>query len=269
VILRFVYDPTCPAPASPHDGPLAHLLDHHVMKLSSAALSDLGRVRRQNEDRYLHEEQLRIFGVADGVGGLPGGADAAQAAVEGIRSKLQHERPRQASELVALVLQVNDSVRGLGDRINPGVGIATTLTFGVCTATHLLLAHVGDSRCYRWRRGRLEMLTEDHSVENEARHRRARGEPFEYAERYRHALTRCVGQPTHPEVDVSEHALAIGDLYLFATDGVTRMVGDREVARIVGEPQPLEVRLNTLIQRANDEGGADNATGVVFIVEGE
>lgn len=237
------------------------------MKLRSAALSDIGRVRRQNEDRYLCDDSLRAFGVADGVGGLPGGADAAQTAIEGIRSGLLRLRPSQAQQLVPLVLQVNASVSDLGGHISPGVGIATTLTFGVYTPSHLLLAHVGDSRCYRWRRGKLEMLTEDHSVENEARHRRARGEFFDYADRYRNALTRCIGQPTDPQVDVGEHALAVGDVYLFATDGVTRMVDEDEVERILGEETSLEARLGILIDRANAEGGADNSTAVLVSVE--
>ena len=237
------------------------------MKLRSAALTDIGRVRRKNEDSYLQDDQLRAFGVADGVGGLPGGADASQTTIEGIREALARLNPRRASDLVPLVLRINESVSGLGDEISPGVGIGTTLTFGVCTPTHLLLAHVGDSRCYLWRKGRLEMLTEDHSVENEARHRRARGESFDYADRYRNALTRCIGQPTSPLVDVSEHPLAVGDLYLFATDGVTRMVEDRELAEILAQPDSLEKRLATLIERANDQGGPDNSTAVLVLVE--
>ncbi|HEU4431655.1 MAG TPA: PP2C family serine/threonine-protein phosphatase [Myxococcota bacterium] len=224
-------------------------------------------MRRQNEDRFLRDETLRAFGVADGVGGLPGGAKAAEAAVEGITKALARHRPQRAAQLVPLVLHVNEAVNDLGTDISPGVGIATTLTFGICTAEELLLAHVGDSRCYLWRRGRFTMLTEDHSVENEARHRRARGEFAGYADRYRNALTRCIGQPTHPEVDVSAHDLAVGDLYLFATDGITRVLGDHEIAEVVGGKGTLDERLAELIDRANQRGGPDNATAVLVSVE--
>jgi serine/threonine protein phosphatase PrpC len=224
-------------------------------------------MRRQNEDRYLRDENLRAFGVADGVGGLPGGEQAAQAAIEGITQALARHKPQRAAQLVPLVLHVNEAVNELGANVSPGVGIATTLTFGVCTTEELLLAHVGDSRCYLLRGGRFMMLTEDHSVENEARHRRARGEFAGFAERYRNALTRCIGQPTRPEVDVSAHDLAPGDLYLFATDGITRVLTDQEIAEIIGGKATLEARLSALINRANERGGPDNATAVLLSVE--
>ena len=237
------------------------------VKLRSAALTDIGRVRRQNEDRFLHEPDLAAFGVADGIGGLPGGALAAGAAVEGLRESLARHLPQRAEELVPQVLQINTEVGRLGEQISPGVGIGTTLTFGVIVGGRLLLAHVGDSRCYLLSGGRFEMLTEDHSVENEARHRRARGEQAEYAERYRQALTRCIGQPADPLVDVSEHPLAADDVLLFATDGVARVLSDAELASTIGAPGPLEERLAALIARANALGGPDNATAVLVTVD--
>jgi serine/threonine protein phosphatase PrpC len=233
------------------------------MKFRSAALSDIGRVRRQNEDRYLRDEALHAYGVADGVGGLPGGADAARTTIEAIQEALSRQPPKRAVELVPIVQAVNDSVSALGEDISPGVGIGTTLTFGVIKGEKLLLAHVGDSRCYRVRGKRIEMLTEDHSVENEARHRRARGESAEFSERFRHALTRCIGQPVKPEVDVKEFPLTAGDVFLFASDGVTRVIDDRELAVIVGGTRPLEERLTDLITRVNERGGPDNATAVL------
>lgn len=224
-------------------------------------------MRRQNEDRFLRDETLRAFGVADGVGGLPGGDRAAQAAVEGIARSLARLKPQRAAQLVPIVLDVNEAVNDLGDSISPGVGIATTLTFGFCTADEFLLAHVGDSRCYLLHGGRFSMLTEDHSVENEARHRRARGEFAGYADRYRNALTRCIGQPTRPEVDVSTHELVAGDLFLFATDGITRVLTDQEISEIVASQGSLDARLSELVNRANERGGPDNATAVLVSVE--
>src|SRR5206468_5587917 len=124
----------------------------------------------------------------------------------------------------------------------------------------LTIAHVGDSRCYGVRQRELSRLTEDHSVENEARLRRARGEVVYYHEVNRNALTRCIGQPTPPEVDLITRLLMAGDRYLFCTDGVTRMVGNAELGTIVGKPgEPAEV-LKELISLAVRRGGPDNAT---------
>jgi serine/threonine protein phosphatase PrpC len=167
---------------------------------------------------------------------------------------------------VPLVHDINQRVSDLGVELSPNTGIGTTLTFGVFVPFRLLLAHVGDSRCYRIRRGRIEPLTEDHSVENEARHRRARGQSAEYSERFRHALTRCIGQPTEPEVDVSEQALEAGDLYLFASDGVTRVLTEPEVAETLSAKGSLKDRLDNLIRRVLERGAPDNATAVVVEV---
>ena len=237
------------------------------MKLFSAAQTDIGRVRRENEDRLLCDDALRAYGVADGVGGLPGGAEAAESAMKHLRAEIALTPPEVAEEMIPIFLAVNDAVAELGGEISPS-GIATTLTVGIFTPDdRLLLGHVGDSRCYRLRRGRFEQLTEDHSVENEAKHRRARGEKFDFSERYRHALTRCIGQPEELEVDANEHALQGGDVYLFATDGVTRMLDDAELAEVLRKPLSLMDRLAQIVDRANRAGGADNITAVLVSVE--
>ena len=235
--------------------------------LRAAALTDIGRVRRQNEDRFLHDESALLFGVADGVGGLPGGAEAAQHAVEIVDAAIRGLAPGQEPDLVAIMLKANSSVAELGQRLSPAMGIGTTLTFGLITTGQLRLAHLGDSRCYGWRRGEFRRLTEDHSVENEARLRRARGEVVYYHEANRNALTRCIGQPTPPEVDIVPRALAAEDRYLFCTDGVTRMIPDSELASMVAQPGEPAAVLKEIIMLAVRRGGPDNATGVLVYID--
>jgi serine/threonine protein phosphatase PrpC len=110
-------------------------------------------------------------------------------------------------------------------------------------------------------------VTEDHSVENEARLRRARGEFVYYHEANRNALTRCIGQPTPPEVDVIVRPLLAAERYLFVTDGVTRMVRDSELADLIaGCPEP-EDALREIITLAVRRGGPDNATGVLVYID--
>jgi protein phosphatase len=235
--------------------------------LRAAALTDIGRVRRQNEDRYLLDEAARVFGIADGVGGLPGGAEAAQQSVDDIIASIHAVAAGQEPNLTAIVHNTNENVLNLGRRISPAMGIGTTLTFGCVRGSTLQIAHVGDSRVYGWRNGEFTQLSEDHSVENEARMRRAKGEVVYYHEANRNALTRCIGQPTPPDVDLISRPLQVGDRYLFCTDGVTRMVGNAELGTIVSKAAEPAEMLRELITLAVRRGGPDNATGVLFIVD--
>lgn len=205
--------------------------------------------------------------MADGVGGLPGGGEAAQLTAEQVLTVVTALPAVTEQDLVVAVRAVNEAVLKLGRKMSPGMGIGTTLTFGCVRDGALLLAHVGDSRCYGLREGQLLRLTEDHSVENEARLRRARGEIVYYHESNRNALTRCIGQPTPPDVDTAEFTLAAGDRYLFCTDGVTRMITDAELKTAIGRGDDPHVTLAEIVNLAVKRGGPDNATGVLVFVD--
>lgn len=236
-----------------------------MISLRAAALTDIGRVRQRNEDRYLLDLETQVFGVADGVGGLPGGADAAQRAVDEVAAGLR-DQPAKA-DLTALVHHVNLSVHNLGLKLSPSMGIGSTLTFGVIFNDLLHLAHVGDSRCYGVRQGKIQLLTQDHSVENEARMRRAKGETVYYHEANRNALTRCIGQPSPPAVDLIERTLEKGDRYLFCTDGVTRLVRDSELCDMLDRSGSPDDLLHEIVSLAVRRGGPDNATGVLVFID--
>ena len=238
-----------------------------MLSLRAAALSDIGRVRRENEDRFLLDEQRLLFGVADGVGGLPGGAEAAQLAVDEVTAGLDGMTDAAEPNLVEVVHRTNRAVAGLGQRVSPSMGIGTTLTFGYFRSNTLRIAHVGDSRCYGLRQQEIARLTEDHSVENEARLRRARGEVVYYHEANRNALTRCIGQSTPPDVDVIARPLLAGDRYLFCTDGVTRMIPDSELGQLLAQYNDPKGALQDIIGLAVRRGGPDNATGVAIFVD--
>ncbi len=238
-----------------------------MLSLRAAALSDIGRVRRENEDRFLLDEEGMLFGVADGVGGLPGGAEAAQLAIEEISGSLHALPAGREADLVSIVQNANRIVAALGQKISPAMGIGSTLTIGCVFRGVLKIAHVGDSRAYGSRDGEFVRLTEDHSVENEARLRRARGEVVYYHEANRNALTRCIGQPTPPEVDIITRPLEKGDRYLFCTDGVTRMVPDAELDDLLAKADEPRAALQEIISLAVRRGGPDNATGVALFVD--
>ncbi len=238
-----------------------------MTKLRSAALTDIGHVRTENEDSFIHEENGMIFGIADGIGGLPGGAEASLKTVNVITRELHDLPAGTAPDLAKIVRIANRAVIELGKQISPIMGIGSTLTFG-CVRDHAMhIAHVGDSRAYVLSEAGFEHLTEDHSVENEARMRRARGEVVHFHEANRAALTRCIGQPTPPEVDVFTRPLRADDRYLFCTDGVTRMITDAELAVMLGKAADPKAIATDIVLTAVRRGGPDNATAVIVIVD--
>jgi serine/threonine protein phosphatase PrpC len=238
-----------------------------MINLRAACFSDIGKVRRENEDRVLFEEEAQLFGVADGVGGLPGGGEAAQQAVEVVTAGVLAAPPGPDIDMRAIVAAANDAVVALGMRISPGLGIGSTLTVGCIRGSRLKLAHVGDSRAFSWRKGEFICLTEDHSVENEARRRRARGEVVYYSETQRGALTRCIGQTLPPEVDLADLPVLPGDRFIFCTDGVTRLISEKELRQAVGAAALAGDIAKGLVDLAVQRGGPDNATVVAVIID--
>ncbi len=238
-----------------------------MIRIRSAAHTDIGRVRRRNEDRMIDDQELGLFGVADGVGGLPGGAEAAELALENIRAQLT-AKPTNPN-MVKFVREASHAVHALGRKLSPSSGIATTLCVGHLVGQSLHISHVGDSRCYVLCGDTIEQLTTDHSVENEIRERRARGEDVHFHEINRNALTRCIGQPNKLDVDLHYYPLQTGDRILFCTDGITGLVEDEELAKFLSEgreEEPLSV-LKQIVALALQRGGHDNATAVLLYID--
>ena len=233
------------------------------MKLRSAALSDIGKVRSENEDRFMCEDAMGLYGIADGIGGLPGGAEAASCAVGVIKAGLL----AGVTDLIALTQTASEAVAELGHELNPSSGIGSTLSFGVFKGTNVQLSHVGDSRAYLLRDGKFQMLTEDHNVENEMRNLVARGEPVQFSNTNRQALTRCIGQPGLPKVDLEVIPVLPGDRFFFTTDGITRMIPDDELGQLLAFDSPPQAIIRTIIDLALQRGGYDNITGVVVMVD--
>jgi protein phosphatase len=238
-----------------------------MTNLRAACFSDIGKVRKENEDRILFEETAQLFGVADGVGGLPGGAEAAQEAVDVVTAGVLAAAKDDELDMKAIVTAANDSVVALGMKMSPGLGIGSTLTVGCVRGSRMKLAHVGDSRAFSLRNGEFICLTEDHSVENEARRRRARGEVVYYSETQRGALTRCIGQALPPDVDLVDLPVLAGDRFIFCTDGVTRLVTEKELADFVGAAKTPGEIAKGLVDLAVQRGGPDNATVVAVIID--
>lgn len=237
------------------------------MTLRASALTDIGRHRPQNEDNFLCDPAHGLFAVADGIGGLPGGAQASRRTVEALTAWFARQGAATAANYPACLAAVNDAVHLLGRQLSPRHGIGSTLTLAHFTATHLHLVHVGDSFLFRWRAGALTPLTLEHNIENELRARAARGEPAYATHENRAALTRCIGQPPPLAGDFAAHALAPGDRYLLCSDGVTRGIPVEELGRLLGAAADPESACRVLVDTANERGGYDNATALVIFVE--
>lgn len=237
------------------------------MKLRASATTDIGSVRSENEDSFLCSEKLGVFAVADGIGGLPGGAQASRATLDFLANWfLQHGSAPQPNYSAAL-REVNERVFQLGRELSPRYGIGTTLTLGHFSAAQLHILHVGDSFLFRLRGGELDALTIEHNLENEMRGRAERGEPTIPVMENRAALTRCVGQPSPLTGDVTSHKVEPGDRYLVCTDGITRCITPHELERFIEQAESPAHIAHALVNLARERGGLDNATAVVVFVE--
>jgi protein phosphatase len=238
------------------------------MLLTSAAQTDIGLVRHENEDRLLCADDLRLFAVADGIGGLPGGAEAAQTAVTALRREASNSASGKSGiDLRRAFLAANAEVIALAEELAPDTGLGTTLCALLIESGHALVANVGDSRCYLFRAGQIQLLTTDDTVENEVKVRRSRGEAIVLEDHHRNALTRCIGQPMPLIVEVARHRLQSGDQLLVCSDGISRSLSEAGIAaHFTPDRSPAQV-LAALIADALAHGGLDNATGVLVRID--
>ncbi len=237
------------------------------MKLRSFAHTDVGRVRPENEDSFLRNDEHQIYAVADGIGGLPSGGQASQLAVAALEKIVTSHAAGHKLNYPRILSEVNDQVFRLGRVLSPQFGIGSTMTFGHVTGVKLHIGHVGDSSALRLRSKIMQQLTVDHTIENELKERAARGEPIGLLMENRNALTRCIGQPPPLEPECTEHTILPHDRYLFSSDGITRFIEMPEITEILAAAESPEAAARRLVDRANERGGLDNSTAVVLFFD--
>jgi PPM family protein phosphatase len=236
------------------------------MRLRVGARTHVGRVRPLNEDVYLLRAQQGLFIVCDGIGGGPSGELASRVAGDTIMARLApvdadvpvaqvrgHYLPR-TSLMAEAVRCSNKRVydRARGDRHHSGMG--TTVVSAWVAENVASIAHVGDSRAYLWYGGRLVALTCDHSLAN--------------ANDQEDALVRALGREPDVDVDLTEVPVRCGDYLVLCSDGLTRMVPEAAVARVIRELRDPQRICDRLVDIANGNGGVDNITVVVVQVMG-
>ena len=237
------------------------------MTLRSYALTDIGRVRPENEDSYICDDKLHLYGVADGIGGLPGGAQASKTAVFALTAWFKQKVAPGSFDYSSALAEANEKVFVLGRVLSPRTGIGTTLTAAHFDNEQMVVIHVGDSFMFRLRGDVLDALTQEHNVENEMKARAARGLPTYMMAENRAALTRCVGQPPPVEGDIHAHNVEVGDRYLICSDGITRYVMPPEMQRLLLAAANPETICRRLVEIALKRGGVDNATVVAVFAE--
>jgi serine/threonine protein phosphatase PrpC len=236
------------------------------MRLRSASLTDIGKVREENEDRFLCDDGRRLYAVADGIGGLAGGAQAAEEAIAQLAALAAGQPADGDWDFQSLFAEINRRVATVGRSIDTTFGIGTTLTVVRLRDAHLNIAHVGDSCAFLRRGERFEKLTHDHTMENEMRARSGHSLVF-LNPRTRNALTRCIGQPVTPKAELLTLPVADGDRLLVCSDGITRYLHEQEISEaMVRAAEPVDA-LAQLVTAANDRGGHDNVTGVAVFID--
>jgi protein phosphatase len=246
------------------------------MKIAYKAVSDVGRKRKGNEDSLFVNPEQNLFVVADGMGGHAAGEIASKVAVDAINEfvcltggdeeitwpfGLDENISYDGNRLKTAIRYANRKVLEATKEKSEYEGMATTVAAVLVDGDSANLGHVGDSRVYLVRDGQISQLTSDHSWVNEQIQSgvisadQARTHPL------RNVVTRALGGKPDLQVDMQLHKAQKGDILLLCSDGLTTMIADDEIARVVGDAGgEVEKAANALVASANAKGGEDNIT---------
>lgn len=234
-----------------------------------AGATDIGRLRRCNEDDLAIVPEAGLFAVADGLGGLDAGDVASRTALASLRDLcLDQADPPDMNMAVRLgktIAEVNR--RTYGQRIALGKNMATTLALVQLHRNNAYVAHVGDSRIYRWHANGLTRITCDHSLVNALCEQGALTASQARHSPQRHVITRAIGAEPSVDPSIASVAIAAGDMLLLCTDGLTNMVTDDQIATCLRREKETGRMVEQLVRMANEAGGHDNITAIVVAIE--
>ncbi len=245
-----------------------------------AAKTDAGMVRPYNEDSVVVAAQGRLAILADGMGGYNAGEVASAIATSIVKLSLEERlQPLFDDDLAPSHTELEDAVTQSIQLANATIleeaheepafsGMGTTVVVALLHGDAILLAHVGDSRAYRLRDGKLEQMTRDHSVLQEQIDAGLISEEMARFSTNRHLITRALGIDFQLEIEIHDHKTQINDTYLLCSDGLSDMLTADEISDILGIPDAnLEVLCDTLIDQANANGGRDNISVILIKVQ--
>jgi serine/threonine protein phosphatase PrpC len=229
--------------------------------VEEAHRTDTGRQRHANEDAFFAEAP--VFAVADGMGGAQAGEVASRIAADAFESADEGDEAPEHF-LSRVVIAANERIHKLAERDASRSGMGTTLTAALIGDDEVSFAHVGDSRAYVYRDGDLKRLTSDHSLVEELRRQGRLTEAQAEEHPQRSIITRALGPEPEVEVDTMTYPARAGDIFLLCSDGLTTMVPEARIARILERSKSLDSAVSRLIHEANEGGGRDNITAVAF-----
>jgi protein phosphatase len=227
-----------------------------------AFLTDTGRQRSANEDSFF--VRAPIFVVADGMGGAQAGEVASKTAAEAFDRDLPSGSPEPF--LRETIETANRQIHELAGADPSRAGMGTTITAVIIDSEseEVGIGHVGDSRAYRLRDGKLEQLTRDHSLVEEMRRKGQLTDEQAEDHPQRSIITRALGPEPEVEVDVQTVPAAPGDVFLVCSDGLTTMLSDEKIAGLLAGATSMEAAVRALVDEANRAGGRDNITALAF-----
>lgn len=235
-----------------------------------------GMVRSGNEDAVYAQVDMGLAILADGMGGYAAGEIASKLAVEEVRAELESALPHLDVNSKSLAsASVVEDMRFAAQRANASIlnsakkepdyeGMGATLVIAVLTAGRLFVGHLGDSRAYRYRGGRLEQLTRDHCWVDEQISQGALQIDALLDTRFKNIVTRALGIDPEVDLEVHDHEALPEDQFLLCSDGLTDMLDDAEIEATLAGPEGLAAKAALLIERANKNGGKDNVSVILM-----
>lgn len=250
------------------------------MQSKAAGKTDIGLVRRQNEDDFLIDESKGVFVVADGMGGHAAGRIASKMAVNFIKrhyrkksrspsarhKKTHGDYSEPTEDLASAIRTANKAVYESAQRMTGFKGMGTTIAAVRIDGARLSIAHIGDSRVYLIRAGNIEQLTDDHSVVYEQVKKELITKEEAERSEIKNILTRALGITADPEIDLAEMSLAADDILLLCSDGLSNMVDDETMLTVVTATSDPALACEQLVSMANANGGKDNITVIVVYI---
>lgn len=232
----------------------------------SAFRTDVGKVRANNQDAPIVSEKLRLYGVADGMGGHKGGEVASTSARDDLLRELEGKKPSVAA-LSGAIEEVNRQIYHQQEHDDALTGMGTTLSVLWMSDNFVYIGHVGDSRVYLLRDGEFKQMTLDHSLVEQLVREGVLTEEEAQNHPMRNIITRAIGTDESVEVDVVVEERRKGDLWLACSDGLHGLVDDRQMRDALRQYAP-EKAADVLLKAALDAGGRDNVT-LVIVHDGE
>lgn len=239
-------------------------------KLTSAGLSDTGRVRRSNEDAFAAFADRRLFLVADGMGGHNAGEIASLATVKvigdhlspAVLAKMRGRSQEVRHALIKSFTMANELVIALAAEKEEWHGMGCTLVMAFLDGATLHVCHVGDARCYLLSGGKIRQITTDHTTLLESGRDLGDDRTINESQPNRHVVTRVIGYPFPAPPEYNACPFQPGDRLLLCSDGLWSMLSEETLCRTMFEAATPEAAVASLIQQANGAGGPDNITAL-------